>query len=404
MPNGTAPDPLGWRIESNRPPSASESETLPSPTNVYPWYSPRFWHGMRAGHYAKLLAEGKFRVSPSRWAMAAAIGGFSVLNSLGWATQKLFRGKQIDAVRLEHPPLFIIGHWRSGTTLLHEYLVRDPQLAFPTTYECFAPTHFLMSSAIVPRWFGFVMPARRPMDDMATGFERPQEDEFALCALGAPTPYRRVAFPNAPPPCLDFLDMLECDPAERKRFERTLEWFVKAVTLRAGGRRLVLKSPPHTGRIGTLARLFPGARFVHITRHPYEIFPSTCRLWRSLDDVQAFDRPRYDEAELQEYVLTCFERMYRGFEAQRDEIAPDHLIEVRYDELIRSPLDTVRLLYDRFGLGDFEGVAPAMREFAGSQREYRPNRHQLDPALAEQVRRRWHGYFERYGYDDAIVE
>ncbi len=36
------------------------------------------------------------------------------------------------------------------------------------------------------------------MDNMAAGWNRPQEDEFAVLALGAPTPYSRMAFPNDP--------------------------------------------------------------------------------------------------------------------------------------------------------------------------------------------------------------
>ena len=39
----------------------------------------------------------------------------------------------------------MIGHWRSGTTLLHELLVLDPRHTFPDTYACFAPNHFLVS-------------------------------------------------------------------------------------------------------------------------------------------------------------------------------------------------------------------------------------------------------------------
>ena len=31
---------------------------------------------------------------------------------------------------------------------------------------------------------------------MPTGWDRPQEDEFALCSMGAPSPYFKMAFPN----------------------------------------------------------------------------------------------------------------------------------------------------------------------------------------------------------------
>src|SRR5687768_18104609 len=46
--------------------------------------------------------------------------------------------------------------------------------------------------------------------------------------------------------------------------------------------RSILKSPPHTCRVPTLLRLFPDARFVHIVRDPYAVYPSTLHLWRIL--------------------------------------------------------------------------------------------------------------------------
>jgi hypothetical protein len=43
-------------------------------------------------------------------------------------------------------------------------------------------------------------------------------------------------------------------------------------------KRLVLKSPPHTARVRLLREIFPGAKFVHISRDPYEIYQSTKRV------------------------------------------------------------------------------------------------------------------------------
>lgn len=45
---------------------------------------------------------------------------------------------------------------------------------------------------------------------------------------------------------------------------------------------LILKSPAHTARLKLLHELFPQARFVHISRNPYEIYQSTKKLFRDL--------------------------------------------------------------------------------------------------------------------------
>ena len=85
---------------------------------------------------------------------------------------------------MKAPPIFILGHWRTGTTLLHEFMIRDERFGYPTTYECMDPNHFLLTEGLFTRWLNFLVPTHRPMDNMKAGFDRPQEDEFALCMLG----------------------------------------------------------------------------------------------------------------------------------------------------------------------------------------------------------------------------
>ena len=131
------------------------------------------------------------------------------------------------------------------------------------------------------RWLGFLMPSRRPMDNMAAGWARPQEDEFALCMMGQPSPYLTIAFPNRPPQFSEYLDLQNLPPRAVARWQRAYLGFLRRLTFK-DPRRLILKSPPHTCRIKLLLELFPDARFVHIVRDPYVVFPSTVNLWKSL--------------------------------------------------------------------------------------------------------------------------
>jgi len=45
------------------------------------------------------------------------------------------------------PPLFVLGHWRNGTTHLHQLLAQDTRFAFPNTYQVSFPHTFLSSEA-----------------------------------------------------------------------------------------------------------------------------------------------------------------------------------------------------------------------------------------------------------------
>ena len=119
------------------------------------------------------------------------------------------------------------------------------------------------------------------MDRMKAGFDRPQEDEFALCMLGLPSPYATIAFPNHPAANPEYLDLETVPPTALERWKQGFLWFLKCLTYKQG-KRLILKSPPHTARIKVLREMFPDAIFLHIVRDPYVVFPSTVNLWRSL--------------------------------------------------------------------------------------------------------------------------
>jgi omega-hydroxy-beta-dihydromenaquinone-9 sulfotransferase len=363
--------------------------------NPYPWYSPRFWHGMRPGAWWAMCARHGFRIHPIRWPMAFLISLITPFNSVMGAAQWLRYGRRIEEVEIQEPPVFIIGHWRSGTTYLHELMHLDDHFVSPTTYQCFAPHHCLLTEGLMNLLGSWLLPKQRPMDNMAAGWDRPQEDEFALLTLGAPTPYERMAFPNDPPPNHEFLNMQGCAPETLARFERDIVHFVKLLTF-AAERRVLLKSPPHTGRVWVLSRLFPGAKFIHIVRHPFALFPSTMRLWQSLDEVQGLQMPR--GRGMEDYVFDCLTRMYSGFEEQRTRLDQAAIYDVRYEDLTANPVAEVGKMYERLKLGDYGLVRERIAEFVEQQKDYKPNKHKMDDALKRRIRERWAAYFDRYGY------
>ena len=330
--------------------------------------------------------------------MALIIAMLSGFNSLLHAIQQLFLGRKIDGTVIEEHPIFIIGHWRSGTTLLHELLVLDPRHAYPDTYACFAPNHFLLSRRVLPPLVGFLMPTQRPMDNMPAGWDHPQEDEFALCNMGLPSPYLTQVFPNESPQDPEYLDFQGVPPNDLDRWKRRFVWFLKCLTYQAR-KRIVLKSPPHTARIRTLVELFPRAKFIHIYRDPFVVFPSTVNLWKRLYEDQGLQLPRY--AGLEEHVFETFNRMYAALERDREILGRGQLAEVSYEELVADPIGQVGRIYEELGLGGFEKVLPALESFVAGQKEYKKNRYAMAPELRDQITRRWSRYIEKYGYEAA---
>jgi len=372
----------------------SESETRIALKPI-PWYQGRLWHGMSLPGWMRLLARNRLAVSPRRLPLAATITLFAGANSLLKVVERVAYGSRVARISVDPRPIFILGHWRTGTTLLHELLSLDPRHTFPTTYTSFAANHFLLSERVVRRYLSFLLPTERPMDRMRMDFGRPQEDEIALCNLGLPSPFLTVAFPNRPPQDPDYVELDRLDSAARARWQAALAQFLRRVSYRQPG-RLVLKSPQHTFRVRWLLDLFPEARFVYLVRDPYVVYSSTMHFWRALYAGHGLQVP--NEEGLAEYVLTTFARMHESFEASRSLIPDGQLHELRYEELVAEPLQEMRRLYEQLELGDFAQAEAAVRDYLAQVKEYRTNRYVESADEQALVACRWHGYFSRHGY------
>jgi omega-hydroxy-beta-dihydromenaquinone-9 sulfotransferase len=362
--------------------------------NPYQFWVARFWHGMLLSAWLRLLWRNGFRVSITRLPLAMTISCATVFNSMLRPLQELICKRYLSRTQIKDAPIFIIGHWRSGTTMLHELMVLDARYAFPTTYECLAPNHFLISSMVITK-LKFLLPARRPMDDMEAGWDKPQEDEFALVNMGMPSPYLTMAFPNEPPQSPGSLTLEGLSSDELAKWKSALEWFLTRVTLRSH-KRIILKSPPHTARIKVLLELFPNARFVHIVRDPYALYGSTIKLWKTLYKFQALQEPRHEG--LEEYVFSCFEQMYEKFDRERSLIDPSRLFEVRYEDLVKDPIAQMQALYEHLGLGEFETAIPKLHAYFKDRKDYRTGSYQIPDDLRETIDRRWGPFMRRFGY------
>jgi hypothetical protein len=364
---------------------------------VQQWH-PHLWQGCDFFAWMRLLVRNRFAVEwPYIW-IAVIITFVSLFHTIFRLLQDYWYGDRIGRTPIREAPIFIIGHWRTGTTLLHEYLILDERHTYPTTYECLEPNHFLLTERFFTRWGRFLTPSHRPMDNMPAGWDRPQEDEFALCMMGQPSPYLTIAFPNHPPHYPEYLDLEGLSPRALASWKNSFRRFLQALTYK-NPKRLILKSPPHSCRIKVLLELFPDARFVHIVRDPYVVFPSTVKTWNVLYQRHSFQRPPF--AGLEEYVFSSFLRLYQKLEEGKRLIDPSHFYEIRYEDLVRDPLGEMEKLYDHLGLGGFEEFLPRLKEYLADQADYETNHYELTPGQRAEIGRRWGRVINKYGYSEA---
>jgi hypothetical protein len=347
--------------------------------------------GVRA--WVGALVRHRFAVHWTRLPIALVITLLAPVNStLALVQRALLRLRPPRGPALD--PIFVLGHWRSGTTLLHELLALDPRLTAPPAYACFAPTHFLVSRRILGPVVRLLTPRRRPQDEMAFGVDRPQEDEFALIAQGLPSPYSYLMFPDRPSPDARWLDFDGVAPGEVARWRRALRRFLEACAWR-DPRPPVLKSPAHTARLTVLTEMFPRARFVHIVRDPRDVIPSTVLTVLALADVFGLNHP--DPAEVEALAFDWHERLHRRLEEARPLLDPARFVELRYEDLVADPLGAMRRIYEGLALGDCAIVAPAIeRYFADAA--HRSRRRPPSRAEARRVEQRCGDMMRRYGY------
>lgn len=351
------------------------------------WWQFRVWHGMTAPAWFRLLWDNRFAVAPSRLFLLTFVTGASCLNFFLSLLQKGIYGWKIQRTTLAPDPIIILGHWRSGTTLLHELLSLDPRHHFPSTYACLAPEHFLVSQPLVQHWLRFLMPKRRSQDNVRVALDAPQEDEWAICAMGLPTPYRTAGFPNRLPHGEEYLTLQNVPPKDLRRWKRKWQDFLKAVSLEGAGKRLVLKSPLQTARLPLLLEVFPQARFVHIVRDPREVYQSTLRLWRRLAEDEGLQMPT--PAAFEAFVLNCYSQMYEAYHRTVHLIPADRLCEIGYEDLVADPMETLRRLYQQLNLGNADRLPEAMHEMAARMAEFPTNTYLHSPAVDAKISAHW---------------
>ena len=305
---------------------------------------------------------------------------------------------EIDSTKLAAPPIFLIGHWRNGTTFLHNLMCRDPNHTFLRTYQALAPGSFLFSD--VQKFAGRMDPIipikKRPMDNVKFGVYEPAEDEFAMAALTGISPYMEVLFPIKYGKESDYKYPDFRNEQEKELWGKAFVYLLKKLTV-FENKRIVLKSPPHTARIKTLLELFPDARFVHIIRNPYDVFPSNLKLWRDAFSLSFLQTVNNNE--IIEIILSNYEQMYKRFHEEKSLIPDSNFVEIRFEDLEKDPLGRMRFIYDRLGLPDFDIFSSYASAHIKSLGNYKKNIFRLSPSIKKRIRKKWLQTFDIYGYD-----
>ncbi len=289
------------------------------------------------------------------------------------------------------PPVFIVGFPRSGTTHLHNLLAASGAFATAPPVLAALPWEGRTLAPWVKPFIDPTLPRTRLIDGVAMGPDVPTEDEVGLANLAPKSYFHAVYFPRHF--ARGYREGLAGVPGPAR--VRAIRRYVRALGRRTGGRPLLLKNPAYTAQVGTLLRLFPGARVVHIHRDPRAVFASSCRaLGRTMRELALQDVP---EEGVEAAVLDTYPRVMRAFREQAAGLPPGTLAEVAFEDVVLDPQGVLRRLWAELRLPSPEGARERVEAHLAEVAGFRPEGGELGARDLARLRARWAPEMRLYG-------
>jgi len=304
-------------------------------------------------------------------------------------------GRQIQKVEIKEPPIFILGHWRSGTTYLHRMMVQDEQWGYVSSMQAFVPEAYVTLSQIMASKLQKFWPEVRPMDNVSYSPNVPEEEDYSLACVSPFSFYCCWYFPKHMREMFQRSVLLnDISEAEKQQWERTYLKILKKTTLFSEGKQLVIKNPSNTARIPALLKLFPDAKFIHIYRNPYDVYTSTMRFYKKL--VPNYALQTFNEDEFEETVLMLYKQLMQVYFDTVDLIPPENLVEIRYEDFENAEVACMEHIYERLTLPKFDQAKTQFQAYVADQAGYQKNQYSLDEATKSKVYQHWQDAIDRW--------
>ena len=324
--------------------------------------------------------------------VASALGRSPFTLYERWRTRHLRR-----SVPTIQAPIFIVGHWRSGTTHLYNVLSKSGQFGYVPPLATGLPWDFLSLGRLLRPVLEAALPDQRLIDSVPVNPDSPQEDEIALASMTVGSFYHALYFPSHFDRYFNRGIFFEgCSEREVAEWTETFIYFLEKVSVLFDGRRLLIKNPAYTARVAYLREIWPDARFVHIYRNPFEVFHSMVNFYFKL--LPAFALQPYDQVDVEQVALTAYPRMMERLLADAAGCPANRFAEIRFEDFEAAPVDTLARLYDQLELDGFADAAPQFRRYLAGVADYKKNVWSYPPESVAKVRDAWGRFVDHWGY------
>jgi omega-hydroxy-beta-dihydromenaquinone-9 sulfotransferase len=305
--------------------------------------------------------------------------------------------EEIKNLEITQEPIFILGHWRSGTTHLHNLMCLDENFGYVSTFQTLAPEFFLSKGKFIKTIVGLMLPPTRPMDRVQVSIDYPHEEEFALANVSPFSFYHGWYFPKNMRQYFDnFVLFKGISQGIIDQWKKAYLNIIKKATI-SENKKLLLKSPTNTARIKVLLEIFPNAKFIHIYRNPYDVYLSTKKLYDSILPVFGFQT--IDKKDIEANVLYFYKEMMQKFIQEKHLIPKGNFVEVKYEDLEVEPLAELNRVYGELNLAGFDKVEGKFARYTNDRQSYKKNKYVLSDKAISNISQEWSFTIDMWGYD-----
>lgn len=311
--------------------------------------------------------------------------------------ERLKFDQQIENTEITEPPIFIVGHWRSGTTYLHQVMARDQNLGYISSFQALMPEIFLGSEelwkpAVKNFWF-----KTRPMDGVSYSPDSPEEEEYAIANMTRYSFLQGWCFPKKIDIYTKYLNCDDLSDQEMANWEKTYLRILKKLTIKYQGKRIVLKNPFNTGKIEILLKLFPEAKFIHVYRNPYEVFYSSKKLYDKM--LRHYQYQNFSQSEKEKNIFEIYTKIMKKFLETKELIPPDNFIEIKWEDFVGNELENLEKIYAQFNLPGFEEAKSGFKEYIEIKRNYQQKPYVIDEESQKKIYENWSFTIDKWQYE-----
>jgi len=273
------------------------------------------------------------------------------------------------------PPVFVLGLFRSGTTILHRLLAEDPDNRTLPHWESFDPVHTREGPELRQRKLAKMLMLADILSPSIKAIHPMDAHQTDECRGMFTNVFRTPQF-NVQYRVGGYVDWLLAQDA-RIAYRHHRRQLQLAHHHRPYGKRFVLKDPTHTFFVDAILEVFPDARFVFIHRDPAETLGSLCSLHAYTRSVFSSDIDAHAiGTELSEsYVM----RLLEPAVAAVDRLPADRIAHVRAPDLSRDPVATIAEAYRVLGMELGDEARGAMHTYMRAKRANPSPRHIHSP-------------------------